>query len=177
MHEFEDLLYRGTLFSLNALEEFSRAVHAEGYVVTTTNAVKSLQMIQLQKAIIAIGQFSLFESILQDKLACKNGFSKTKEILREYAEESLLERFEDFYLAINVLKHGRGRSYDILLLRAQSLPFQVKLPDQSFFNEGDISEIAVLVEVDDEFLLSCVDLIKQVSRVIDKNFTFSTNSL
>lgn len=38
-------------------------------------------MIQLQKAILAIGIFSLFESKLQDELSCRKGFEEAKKEL------------------------------------------------------------------------------------------------
>jgi hypothetical protein len=46
------------------------------------------------------------------------------------------------------------------------LPFRVKSPGESFSFEGDVSEIATLVEVDDQFVLSCVDVIWKVSEAI-----------
>jgi hypothetical protein len=36
-------------------------------------------------------------------------------------ELALKERFSEFQLAVNVLKHGRGRSYDALVAKAGSL--------------------------------------------------------
>jgi hypothetical protein len=64
-----------------------------------------------------------------------------------------------------VLKHGRGRSYDALVKKASALPFRVKRPGESFFCEGDIAEVSTLVEVDDAFLLSCAEIIREVSLV------------
>lgn len=37
-------------------------------------------MVQLQKSIVPIGMFSSFESILQHKLDCKNGFEEEESI-------------------------------------------------------------------------------------------------
>jgi hypothetical protein len=70
---------------------------------------------------------------------------------------------------VNVLKHGRGRSYDALVAEAVTLPFRVKLPEEAFFNEGDVSEVSALIEVDDRFVLLCADVINQVSIVLNKN--------
>ena len=76
------------------------------------------------------------------------------------------ERFDDLFLAINVLKHGRGRSYDALVAKAKALPFRIKQPDESFFFEGDVSEVSTLVEVDDAFVQHCGKVISDVSGVI-----------
>jgi len=90
--------------------------------------VKALQMVRLQKAISAVGIFSLFEAMLQDGLACSDGFREAGEILERDGAMELKERFVDVQLAINVLKHGRGRSYDALVAKADRLPFRSKDP-------------------------------------------------
>lgn len=64
--------------------------------------------------------------------------------------------------AVNVLKLGRGRSYVSLVAVAATLPFRVKLPDEAFFHEGDVSEISTLIEVDDKFVLSMTEVLLQL---------------
>jgi hypothetical protein len=125
-------------------------------------------MIQLQKAIIAIGMFSLFDSILQEGLDCRNGFEEAQKILVETGNIDLKTRFENFICAINVLKHGKGRTYNALVVKSTSLPFRIKLPGENFFYEGDVSEVSTLIEVDDKFVLNCAQLIEQVSKEIRK---------
>lgn len=125
-------------------------------------------MIQLQKTILAVGMFSIFEANLQNNLACINGFKEAKKILETEGEIDLKERFEELYFAVNVLKHGRGDSYDHLVAKAETLPFRIKLPDQSFFSEGDVSEVSTLVEVDDVFVQHCANVISDVYRVIHR---------
>ena len=130
---------------------------------------KRLQMIQLQKAVSAVGLFSVFEAMLQDGLECSNGFQEAGSILEREGEVALKERFVDLQSAINVLKHGRGRSYDALVAKADRLPFRIKRPGEAFFFEGDVSEIETLVEVDDAFVLSCAEVIGNVSTIVKKN--------
>lgn len=65
-----------------------------------------------------------------------------------------------------MLKHGRGRSYDALVAKAGALRFRVKLPGEAFFCEGDVSEVSTLIEVDDTFVLSCAEVIREVSVAI-----------
>ena len=166
MHSFTELVDRSTAFTLDTLREANdrtiQALETSG----ATTLVKNLQMIQLQKAIMAVGMFSVFEASLQDGLGCDNGFQKAKDLLDQEGEHALKERFSDFFLAINALKHGRGRSYEDLVKRAGSLPFRVKLPTEDFFFEGDVSEISTLVEVNDVFVQDCADVIKAVSLIM-----------
>ena len=163
MHSFEELVYRGTSFTLNALEEVNSNVIEEHQTSGSTIDVKNLQMIQLQKVILSIGIFSLFDSILQEGLSCRNGFEEAKKILLQIGRVELHNRFYDFICAINVLKHGQGRSYNALVSKSESLPFKLKLPGENFFDEGDVSEISTLIKVDDEFVLNCAELIELVS--------------
>lgn len=166
MHKFEDLIYRSTAFTLSALEETNLKIIEALQTSGSTILVKNLQMIQLQKAIFAIGMFSMFDAILQDQLSCKNGFEGAKKILKEKQNFELHDSFDEFICAINVLKHGQGRSYEALLSKSELLPFRIKLRGENFFEEGDVSEIHTLIEVDDNFVLNCADLIDKVSREI-----------
>jgi hypothetical protein len=170
MHNFDDLVYRGTSFTLRALKEVNSKVIEELQTSGSTIAVKNLQMIQLQKAILAIGMFSLFDSILQERLSCRNGFEEVKKRLIQTGKVELHNRFDDFVCAINVLKHGRGRSYNALVSKSESLPFRLKLPGEYFFDEGNVSEISTLIEVDDKFVLNCAELIELVSKEIRIEF-------
>lgn len=170
MHNFDELIYRGTAFTLNALEDLNSKVVRELQSNGSTIAVKNLQMIQLQKAILAIGMFSLFDSILQSRLACRNGFEGAKNVLLKNEKIELHTHFDEFICAINVLKHGRGRSYDALVSKSESLPFRVKLPGENFFNEGDVSEVMTLIEVDDSFVLNCAELIDHVYKEMREQF-------
>lgn len=168
MHNYSELVYRSTLFSLQALDEVESKATKELEKSGSTNSVKALQMIQLQKSIIAIGMFSLFESILQDELACAHGFKEAKKILLEAGEKDLNDRFQLFFLAINVLKHGHGKSYDTLIAEPVELPFRIKKPGEDFFYEGDVSEVNTLIEVDNQFVGNCAEVIESVSKVLRK---------
>jgi hypothetical protein len=123
-------------------------------------------MVQLQKAIHTVGMFSMFEAILQDGLNCTDGFREAAQILDNEGEAALKERFEDLQMAINVLKHGKGRSYNALVAKAGNLRFRMKMPDEAFFAEGDVTEVSTLIEVDDAFVLRCAEVIRDVSDVI-----------
>ena len=116
MHRFEELIYRSTSFTLEVLEETNSKIIDALQTSGSTILVKNLQMIQFQKVIFAIGMFSMFDAILQDNLSCENGFKEAKKRLLVNQNLKLHDHFDDFICAINVLKHGKGRSYDTLLL-------------------------------------------------------------
>ncbi len=166
MHTFTELIDRCTAFTLKALEEANERTIDALQTSAATNLVKTLQMIQLQKAILAVGMFSIFEATLQDGLSCSNGFREATDILDYEGEVGLKERLNDLQLAVNVLKHGHGRSYDALVAKAGTLSFRVKLPEEAFFCEGDVSEVSTLIEVEDTFVLSCAEVIREVSEKI-----------
>lgn len=168
MHSFTDLIDRCTAFTLYALSEAQKEVVEELQNSSSTHLVKNLQMVQLQRAISAVGMTSMFEAILQNGLGCQNGFKEAKDILDRAGEISLNNRFNDLLLAINVLKHGRGRSYDELISKNAELFFRIKQPGEYFFCEGDISEISTLIDVDDAFVRSCAQVISEVSNAIKK---------
>lgn len=168
MHSFDDLIYRSTVFNLNLLEEANSRIRDELQTICSTAALKNLQMIQLQKTIFAIGMFSLFESILQEGLTCRNGFEEAKKIIAETGNTALNIYFENYICAINVLKHGKGKSYTTLVAKSSTLPFKLKLVGEYFLNEGDVAEVSTLIQVDDKFVLDCAKLIEIVSQEIRK---------
>jgi hypothetical protein len=155
MHTFIELIDRCTAFTLETLREAHERTIDTLRTSAETTLVKALQMIQLKKVILAVGMFSLFEVSLQDGLSCKDGFREAHNIL-------------DLQLAINVLKHGRGGSYDALVAKAGTLNFRVKLPGKVFYCEGDVSEVSALIEADDTFVFHCAAVIREVSEAIRK---------
>lgn len=166
MHTFCELVRHSTEFTLNAIRATHREATKELQTSSPTSLVKALQMVQLQKVVSSVGMFSMFDAILQEQLHCDNGFREAGKLLGAVKQAELKKRFEDFQLAINVLKHGRGRSYDELLQKADTLPFWVKPPDHAFFNEGDTAEFQTLVKVDDDFVLQCAEIIQEVAFAI-----------
>jgi hypothetical protein len=132
MHTFSELAYRCTAFTLEALRQANERAIEGLQTSAATHLVKTLQMVQMQKAISAVGMFSLFEAMLQDGLECSNGFREAELILEREGETALNEQFVDLQGAINALKHGRGRSYDALVAKADRLPFRIKRPGDAF---------------------------------------------
>jgi hypothetical protein len=166
MHSFPELIERCATYTLFQLEKTNDAILAELQTSGATGLVKGLQMVRLQKAVMTVGMFSIFEAILQDRLNCKNGFAEAKAIVERTSNSELLQRFEDFRCAINVLKHGKGRSYEYLISRYSQLEFRIKLPSENFFHEGDVSEVTILVDVDDAFVMGCARVIEDVASVL-----------
>jgi hypothetical protein len=156
MHLFSELVDRSIDFSLRNLDDVEEKTLAELQASGATHLVRNLQMIAMQRVVLAVGVMSIFEAHLQDKISCQDGFLEARKMLKSAKEFSLDERLGQFVAAINVLKHGRGRSYDTLLKQFDILPFRIRQADQDHFSEGNISELATLIEVDKEFVLNCV---------------------
>ncbi|VWC27110.1 hypothetical protein BLA6993_06202 [Burkholderia lata] len=168
MHSYTELVFQSTEVMLGSLRESSDKLMGPLQESASTSLVKGLQAVQLQKSVLAVGMFSIFEARLQDGLNCNDGFAfrEAGEILKHAGFSALKRRLGDMVQAINALKHGRGRSYDALVARADALPFRIKRPDEAFFEEGDVSEIQTLIEVDDAFVRTCADVIYEVVDVI-----------
>ena len=167
MHPFPELIDHCAAFTLKALDEAQaktlEALQASG----ATSLVKTLQIVQLQKVVSAVGMFSIFDAMLQDRLDCADGFKEADAILDSEGATSLKDHFVTLRLAINVLKHGEGRSYKELLAKPK-LPFKIKTPEEDFFNEGDVSEVQTLIEVNDTFVIDCARTIRAVTEVIQR---------
>jgi hypothetical protein len=166
MHPCSDLVETCIAFNLDALARAERDVLDKLQASGATRLVAALQMIRLQKAIMAVGLFAMFDASLQTRLGCPDGFRAAGERLERLREVALRQRFLDFQSAINVLKHGRGTSYDRLVTNAGMLPFRIRRPDEHFFDEGDVSEPDNLIDVDDAFVKSCASVIREVSDAI-----------
>ncbi|MFC4353035.1 hypothetical protein ACFOW6_15910 [Fodinicurvata halophila] len=124
-------------------------------------------MVRIQREIIAVGAFSMYESLLQSELEWSRPFDELRDRLEEQEHHDLSSRFEDYRLAINVLKHGTGLSHTRLLERREELEFAIKEPS-TFFYEGDITEGQSLIDVDEKFVQRCAELIKETRNKIDK---------
>ncbi|MDD2974616.1 MAG: hypothetical protein PHZ10_05885 [Aliarcobacter cryaerophilus] len=168
MHNFNELIQYSTSFNLTSINKETKNLYRNLTTNANTSNIKMLQMIELQKIIISIGMFSMFDAIVQNELNCKNGFKRINEILIDKNEIELQNSFQDLSMAINVLKHGKGRSYESLLKRIDSLKFKIKKYDEIFFDECDISELNTLIKVDDEFVLYCSDVIHEVYNAVLK---------
>jgi hypothetical protein len=129
-------------------------------------------MLRLQRAILVTGMFSLFESLLQSEMGWAEPWDRLKEYLKKSGKIALAETLNDYQLAINVLKHGQGRSYQQLLQKSSKLEFKVKPEGEPFFFEGDVSEVGVLIDVDEQFVRRCAALIQQANHALPDNMRF-----
>ena len=153
-------------FTLQHTSEAESKIIEELQTSGATRLVMGLRMLRLQRAILVIGMFSLFEALLQSNLRWSKPFEELDARLRRYGRDQLATAVTDYKLAINVLKHGEGRSHAELLVRRSALDFRVRDPDDPFFQEGDVSEVDILVDVDDQFVLRCAELIEEASAVL-----------
>lgn len=82
----------------------------------------------------AVDVFSLFESRMQHHFRRGPFSRKLKSLLLDAKQPDLADRFHRYYLAINVLKHGKGASYRELLASPSDLVV-VRTSDGSITDE------------------------------------------
>ena len=93
-------------------------------------------------------------------------FIQLDDHLRKNGKAQLASAIYDYRLAVNVLKHGEGRSHQELLARADELEFKVRADGDHFREEGDVSDVGILVDANDQFVRRCAELIEQASEAI-----------
>ena len=166
MHSFSNLISYVVNFNKDSITQTENDIVKKLETCASTPLVLGLQTLQYQIAIVAIGMFSVFDAYLQKTLKCENGFQTARKNLLDNNQNDLVYRFDIITSAINVLKHGKGRSYEYLLSIKKDLPFKIKLPNDSHFHEGDVSEIDTLIQIDLTFLSECEEVIKETCKVL-----------
>ena len=94
----------------------------------------------------AVDIFSLFEARMQHHFKRGPFSRKLKSLLLESGQIDLANRVHQYYLMINVLKHGKGASYRELL-GDPSCPFVVKSTDDVTVDEAHTPASLVDVRV------------------------------
>ena len=74
-----------------------------------------------QVAVSIVGMFSLYESRLQSIYRWAKPLDEVQRLLESNRGTNQAEEFENFKLAVNVLKHGRGASHSKLSFRAPAI--------------------------------------------------------
>lgn len=161
-----DLIGHAVAFALDHAERVEAEVVDALQTSAATGHVNALRVLTMHSSIIAIGAFQTFEGLLQQKNGWKDGFKGLDQHLRAGGHADLADRFFDYRDAINVLKHGDGRSYEKLLARQGSLPFTVKNRGQRFFDEGDVWEGIRLIDADHAFVRQCAVIIDEAVEAL-----------
>jgi hypothetical protein len=153
-------------FTLHHTHESDQQTFKELETSGATRLVNALRVFRLQRAVLAVGMFSMFEALLQSKLKWKDPLAQLDDHLRAHDNKELASAIDDYRLAVNALKHGEGRSHKELLARADKLEFKVRANGDHFYGEGDVTDVGILVDVDDTFARRCAELIEQASEAI-----------
>lgn len=119
-----ELISRAAEFALNHASETEDKLQEELRTSGATSLVSAARMLTMLRAVIAIGSLSVFESVLQQQTGWDDPFVRVDQELRGNGNDTLADRFLDYRNAINVLKHGKGRSYEALLKRGRRSTFQ-----------------------------------------------------
>ena len=108
--------------------------------------VEALRAATVLLELVAVDIFSLFEARMQHHFKRGPFSRKLKSLLLKSQQTNLADKFYQYYLAINVLKHGKGASYRELLNVPNSL-FVVKSNEDIIIDEEHPSTGLVDVSV------------------------------
>ncbi|MDT2057024.1 MAG: hypothetical protein RMX57_03755 [Planktomarina sp.] len=128
-----------------ALEDrISEALKLMDGSLGTDAQVKELRRATKALELAAVDIFSIFEARMQHHFKRGPFSRKLKALLLESKQPDLADRLHKYYLAVNVLKHGKGASYRELLNSPTSL-FDVKSPQAT--NSEEAQPTAGLIDV------------------------------
>ncbi|WP_439475704.1 hypothetical protein [Algoriphagus formosus] len=116
MHQFSDLISNVVEITLRDISERSQAISLGLQTSSSTSLIIGLKTIQMQRTVLLTGILSMFEAELQKVFPSKSPFKECGIFLQEIEKNDLAIQLESFKEAINVLKHGKGRSYDSLFI-------------------------------------------------------------
>lgn len=163
--DFEHLFLASRLISLKAAELYDE--HFDSLKTgSSTIDVNGLRTCSMVMTITAVGLMGTFEAMLQQRTGWTDTYGELNKALRGGGRADLADRMNDVRLAINVLKHGEGSSYEKLLFRRGLLPFPIKGRGEAFFNEGDVSEVGGLVDTRGGFLDGCTELLNEINAFL-----------
>lgn len=150
----------------NQINEGNDWVHKALGHRTDSSAINAFRTLTMSSYILCIGGLSVLEATIQQGLGWENGFKELDERLRASGRGDLADRFQDYKDAVNVLKHGAGRSYDRLVARRGELGFNIKGPGESFFDEGDVGEVTGLIDANTAFAEQIASIVDEVVGAI-----------
>lgn len=129
-----------------------------------------------QLSTTAVGIFSIHESRLQSEYGWSAPFDEVIKILSGNGFTAEATAFEDYRLAINVLKHGIGSSHKKLFAKAANLPFKVRGTANDLQDEGDVCPPSDLIVMSATFLEQCCD-IAETSYAVVKSLVARSQSV
>lgn len=144
------------------LDELFEALQTSG----ATRLLSGVDICHTQLATSSVGVFSIYESRLQSGFGWGNPFDEVMKRVNAAGHCHEAKQFDNYRLAINVLKHGTGKSHNKLLDRHDQLEFEVQKVFGDLNQEGDVCPPSDLVVVSVQFLERCCDLVEQTWKVV-----------
>jgi hypothetical protein len=92
-------------------DRISDVMKAMGGQVGSNEQIEELREATVALELIAVDTFSLFEARMQHHFKRGPFARKLKAKLLDAGKNDLAHRFQQYYLAVNVLKHGTGASF------------------------------------------------------------------
>ncbi|MEJ6708307.1 MAG: hypothetical protein QNK92_05815 [Amylibacter sp.] len=126
--------------SIDRISEILKLMNGQN---ETSTDVEDLHAATVALELASVDIFSLFEARMQHHFRRGPFSRKLKSLLLEAKQSDLADKFHQYYLATNVLKHGKGASYRELLNTPNS--FVVVKSNEDIADEANAS--AGLVDV------------------------------
>ena len=130
----------------------------------STHLLVGVDVCLCECAASAVGCVSLYESRLKKTFGWAVPFKELQEWLSQNNQSALALEVELLVMAINVLKHGEGRSLSTLQNFAGKLPFDLHLGDGEF----DVCFQPELISVGPDFVEYCADLIERTWKEVQQ---------
>ncbi len=136
-----------------------------------TRYINGLRVAKVQNVCMIVGAFGILEAEVSSLDAYKGSTKPLQDLIDRLEQEGkadLAKRLWIFTKAVNVLKHGKGRSHDCLLGLEDRPPFlRVRGRCDAFFHEGDVSEVSTLIDVDAAFVAAASGVLREIVAEID----------
>lgn len=116
--------------SIDHISEIQKLMDAQN---PTDDQIEDLRTATIALELIAVDTFSAFESAMQHHFKRGPFARKLKTLLENENQGDLAHRFHQYYLAINVLKHGTGASFRELRDNPHAM-FDLRAPDDAMVN-------------------------------------------
>ncbi|MGY9046714.1 hypothetical protein P775_04890 [Puniceibacterium antarcticum] len=143
-------------------ERISDIMSREGGV----DDVEALRAATVELELTAVDIFSIFEVRMQHHFKRGPFSRKLVTLLVDSGQADLADRIHQYYLAINVLKHGKGESYRELMREPNSLI--VVRPAQDTIRDDAHRPVGLVDVTDPSFFAGLTEAIVEAYRFLEK---------
>lgn len=131
-----------------------------------TAPINGLVLWNLAYSAVAIGTWHMYEHFATESLGRQNPIKWIISKLQMEGKVELANELETCRLAINVLKHGRGPSYDRLRRQPNLTKMHLRITEDEDW-EGVVGANPVLLDFNEDFIFAMARSVKAAQEVIN----------